>query len=172
MAYHDKMKTTVKQIVEYYLVNANELKMNVDTCDLSTHCWRCGETRRLHRCHIVPSSAGGADTPSNYILLCNACHEVAPNINNPNRMIEWLYATPSDTYNSFWGLETSKAYEQIYKKDLQCEILKRYKQNELLFKELMDKKIVECKTHIGHGRLNLATWVAFWENLFEEFDKN
>jgi hypothetical protein len=172
MAYHDKIKTTVKQIVEYYSSNANELDMNIDTSDLSTHCWRCGEIRRLHRCHIVPSSAGGEDTPSNYILLCNACHEAAPNINNPDRMLEWLHATQSDTYDSFWGLETSKAYEQIYKKNLQNEILKRYKKDELLFEELMDKKIAECKTHIGHGRLNLSTWVAFWENLFEEFDDN
>jgi hypothetical protein len=49
MAYHDKIKTTVKQIVEYYSSNANELDMNIDTSDLSTHCWRCGEIRRLFR---------------------------------------------------------------------------------------------------------------------------
>ena len=110
MAYHEKMQTTVKEIIKYHSINASELELNVDICDLATRCWRCGEIRRLQRCHIVPASVGGADTPANYILLCNACHEVAPNIKNPNRMLEWLHSTPSDTYDSFWGLKTSKEY--------------------------------------------------------------
>ena len=37
--------------------------------------------------------------------------------------------------------------------------------------DYVEEKIAECKTHIGHGRLNLSTWVAFWEDLLEEFDK-
>ena len=172
MAYHEKIATTIKEIIKYHSDNASELQLNVDICDLAIRCWRCGEIRRLHRCHVVPASAGGEDIPSNYVLLCNACHEVAPNINNPKRMFDWLYATHSDTYNSFWGLETNKAYKQIYQKDLQSEMLKRYKINSILFDELMSKKIEECKTHIGHGRLNTSTWVAFWENLFEAFDNN
>ena len=171
MAYHEKIKTTVKEIIKYHQINASELEMNVDICDLATRCWRCGEIRRLQRCHIVPASAGGEDTPSNYILLCNSCHEAAPNIKNSNRMHEWLRSSRSDTYDSFWGNEICIAYEQVYKKDLKKEIIRCYSKNSTLFNKIIPIKLTECKMHIGHGRLNISTWVAFWKNLFEEFDK-
>lgn len=172
MAYHEKMQTKVKDIVAYRSAHFDETKMNIDISDLSTHCWRCGEIRRLQRCHIVPSSAEGHDSPDNYFLLCNSCHEEAPNTTNPNRMYEWLLSSRSEIYNTFWGEKISDVYQNLYQKNLKDEIVSRYIKNKNSFEKLLAQKIKECKAHIGQGRLNVSTWVAFWKNLFEEFDYN
>ena len=171
MAYHEKMITKVKDIVEYYENNLSELDLNIDLCDLEIRCWRCGEIRRLQRCHIIPASAGGSDTPDNYMLLCNACHEEAPNIAPKERMFEWLHNTKSNLYNSFWSKKIEHEYFKTYNKSMYSEILTRCKINDNKFKEILIQNIDTCKTHIGHGRLNVATWVAFWHNVFQMFDE-
>lgn len=170
MAYHEKMNTSIKAIVEYQANHLSELYLNVDISDLAIRCWRCGEIRRLHRCHIIPASSGGKDSPENYVLLCNSCHETAPNTTVKERFFEWLYSTHADTYDSFWLNIIEQNYKMIYQESLAKEIILRYNKNQKLFKELEQKHIQNCKTHIGQGRLNVSTWVAFWKNLFDDFD--
>lgn len=48
--------------------------------------WNCA---RLERAHIVGRAIGGADSPGNYLLLCQNCHVVAPMTNEPRWMIQW-----------------------------------------------------------------------------------
>jgi Zn finger protein HypA/HybF involved in hydrogenase expression len=88
------IRTTKSQIAEYWIKNNNisELELNFDWSEANTHCWNCGDDRhgKLERCHIIPDSLGGSDSPDNYVLLCKSCHEEAPNINNSNDMWCWI----------------------------------------------------------------------------------
>jgi len=42
----------------------------------SGNCLKCGTWRHwLHKDHVVPRFAGGADTPDNWQFICANCHE-------------------------------------------------------------------------------------------------
>ena len=94
-------KTSVKKIVSYWVNNPNkvcETELNFDWSEAETHCWACGDNKysksekksKLERCHIIPHSLGGKDTPSNYVLLCNMCHIESPDSTNPNDIWDWI----------------------------------------------------------------------------------
>ncbi len=80
------IKTTKKQIVDYWMEHADESGLSVDFSEAEQRCWRCGCERGLERCHIVPASRGGEDTPSNFVLLCKRCHLDNPNVADPEIM--------------------------------------------------------------------------------------
>ena len=46
--------------------------------------------KRLEKCHIVPHSLGGGNEPSNYYLLCCACHTESPDTSIPSIFFKWL----------------------------------------------------------------------------------
>jgi len=107
------IKTTKKQIAEWADSNLSELDMGADAADFLTHCWRCGhDDKPLERCHVIPDALGGEDTPSNFRLLCNACHLEAPNVNDPKAMDEWIKATKLAGYNVFWNFR--KIIDEVY----------------------------------------------------------
>jgi len=89
-----RTKTTKKQIAEYWIENntVSELDLHFDWCDAEDWCWNCASVKGIHleRCHIIPHSLGGEDTPSNYVLLCKDCHAEAPNTTNPKDMWDFL----------------------------------------------------------------------------------
>ena len=127
------IKTTVKQIVDWGQRNIDECGYGVDAAEMETHCWRCGhDDRPLERCHVIPHSLGGEDTPSNYRLLCNACHHEATNVNDPNAMDEWIRETCIASYNRFWPM-----------------------------REIIKEAAKDASIHFGHGGWNLSTseWV-------------
>ena len=39
-------------------------------------CQRCGGTAKLECHHVVPTSAGGSDAPSNLRMICVTCHDM------------------------------------------------------------------------------------------------
>lgn len=46
---------------------------------------------KLERAHLVPHALGGSDTdPSNYVMLCQPCHKVAPDWRDPEVMLRWV----------------------------------------------------------------------------------
>ncbi len=47
------IKTTKKQIVDYWMEHADEGGLSVDFSEAEQRCWRCGCERGLERCHIV-----------------------------------------------------------------------------------------------------------------------
>ena len=98
------MKTTKAQIVEWCMANINECGYGVDASEMATRCFRCGYERETERCHVIPHSLGGEDTPSNYRLLCSECHLEAPNVNDPNAMDEWIRDTCVLDYDMFWKI--------------------------------------------------------------------
>lgn len=85
------IKTTKREIIEYYLNNIpiNEIDLNFDWSEADQVCWNCGDYSNTERCHIIPNSLDGDDIPKNYVLLCNECHIDAPNTNNSN--IIWVF---------------------------------------------------------------------------------
>ena len=45
---------------------------------------------RLDRAHIVARNSGGTNLCSNFVLLCDYCHERAPMVNHPRYMLRWV----------------------------------------------------------------------------------
>ncbi len=80
MSNRKPIKTTSKEIVEYWDSRIDETELSIDFAEAEERCWRCAYKSKLHRCHIIPDSLGGEDTPSNLVLLCRRCHIEAPNI--------------------------------------------------------------------------------------------
>ena len=68
------IKTTIPEIVDYWFSRVYEGDLSVDASEAHERCWRCGYQTKLERCHIIPHSRGGADEPSNLVLLCKKCH--------------------------------------------------------------------------------------------------
>jgi hypothetical protein len=52
------------------------------------------ERATLERAHIVPRSLGGADDPSNVLLLCAPCHRDSPDWCDPSAMARWIAERP------------------------------------------------------------------------------
>ena len=165
------MRTTIKEIVEYYRYSLVEEEIAVDYSELHRRCWRCGDVSKLYRCHIVPSSAGGEDVPSNYVLLCRRCHEAAPNCADKQIMMDWLKADSAKVYNLYWGRKIYELYDKLYKQDFLEEYNKRNDINQELLNKLVFSKFTEIKTHIGEGHINLSTWVGLFKMAFDEFDE-
>lgn len=47
--------------------------------------------RILERAHIIPYALGGEDKPSNMVCLCKRCHKNAPNTNDYDAFIRYIY---------------------------------------------------------------------------------
>ena len=54
--------------------------------------WNDSRVRKhLNRCHIVPRTKGGLDSPSNMFLMCPSCHEKSPDTTNACSFFRWVY---------------------------------------------------------------------------------
>ena len=93
------IKTTKRNIIDYWIQYIDECGMNFDWAEADTICWRCGCERKLQRCHIIPDSLGGKDEPSNFVLLCAECHQEAPNVEDKQFMWDWIKSFYSPFYN-------------------------------------------------------------------------
>ena len=102
MSEREKIKTTKEQIVDYWIGHEDECGLSVDFAEAHERCWRCGCKRGLARCHIIPDSLGGRDTPSNFVLLYSRCHLDNPNVADPEVMWDWLRAYAVPFYDTFW----------------------------------------------------------------------
>lgn len=171
MAYHEKIETSLKEIVLYYRDILNEEDIGADINELHKRCWHCGDISKLYRCHIVPSSAGGQDIPSNYVLLCRRCHEQAPNCTDKKIMTNWLRSDSTKIYDMYWGTKIYEQFSITYNLNFIVEYSKRFDINSKLLKNIVYKKFNEIKLHIGSGHFNLSTWVGLFKMAFDEFDK-
>ena len=125
MAQRKTIKTTKKQIVNYWVQHVDESDLSVDFSEAEERCWRCGCKRNLERCHIVPDSLGGEDMPSNFVLLCKRCHMDNPNVADPEIMWDWLRAYKVPFYDTFWVVQGAKEYEKLYQTTWKEELKKR-----------------------------------------------
>ena len=138
----DSIKTTKAQIVKWGFENIDFSGYGVGGDEMHSHCWRCGHEGYTERCHVVPASLGGGDTPSNYRLLCSDCHLEGPNVKDPNEMDNWIRRTNVGFYNTFWHI-----------------------------RECIDGEVGNTITHWGQATTNASTnkWVLnkFLDNLVE-----
>ena len=115
-------RTTISAIVDYWAPRVDECDLSVDWSEAEEYCWRCGSPKELVRCHIVPHSLGGADEPSNFVVLCRPCHEENPNVADPEIMWDWLMAYKSRFYKTFWQDEGRREYQFLYKRSFEEDL--------------------------------------------------
>lgn len=120
----NQTRTKKEDIIKFWIGKIDETELNFDWCDGDIVCWNCGCKRKTQRCHIVPFSLDGEDEPHNYVLLCNICHQNAPNCSNERTMWDWIKSNKTkygitDCYFIEKGFDE---YERIYKKDLINEL--------------------------------------------------
>ena len=97
---------SIKEILDYWEPKQLDLKLTLDLWEPC--CWACDqfwggsydsmkgeywvnwEKAPVQRCHIIPKSLGGGLGPINFVLMCKECHDLAPNTDIPEIMIEWV----------------------------------------------------------------------------------
>jgi hypothetical protein len=98
------LPTKSKILNAWYDINTRTdflfLKTNgkVRLADDIDRCWNCHrlenhpwyEDVHIERCHIIPKSKGGSDSPLNLVLLCSDCHRRSPDTTLPEILFEWF----------------------------------------------------------------------------------
>lgn len=166
-----RIKTTKKEIVDYWSRIEDECGLSVDWAEAEERCWRCGYEKKLQRCHIIPNSLGGKDEPSNLVLLCERCHIDAPNIESKTFMWDWIRANGTSFYDTFWQKTAKKEYEFIYQKSFMQEL----KDRDILSARDLEKffSIPEVRSvnHFAHPWKNDSTNAGILRMRLEEYDK-
>lgn len=168
----DNIKVQNHEIVDYWFSRVDECGLSVDAAEAHERCWRCGCERTLDRCHIVPSSLGGCDDPSNLVLLCKRCHLENPNVTDPEIMWDWIRAYGTTFYDTFWTIQGIKEYEFIYKKSLEEEFETRnisYDDNK--FEKIIKEEIKNASYHYGDPYLNRATIAGVIRMAFKKYEE-
>lgn len=150
------VKTTHKAIIDYWSKRIDECGFAIDWAEAGELCWRCGSNSKLERCHIVPHSLGGPDTPENLVLLCSFCHYEAPNVKDQDFFWDWLKAHMQPFYNTFWGIKSLKEYEFVYSVSF-GEECKHYNVQPNDFQNFLNENMKMISFHWGQARLNVAT---------------
>lgn len=149
-------KTTKKEIASYWVSQGKLPWMNVVEANVETCCWRCGIKKRLDRCHIVPRSQGGTDTPDNFVLLCKHCHFENPNLNDIEIVWDWLkaYRLPED--EPLWLHQGKREYRYIYGMDI-MQRLEALDMDWEVFEPLFMEELKKGSVHFGQPGYNRAT---------------
>ena len=180
MSEYRNIRTTQKEIIEYWMKRVDECDLSVDWSEADTHCWRCGCERKLERCHIIPHALGGKDSPENLVLLCARCHAEGPNVGDPEIMWDWIKAYNVPFYNTFWIIKGMEEYEFIYKTtlldDIKAVVSKsNYSDLEKEIKDavdqVMDSVYEEASTHFGQPYLNTATMAGIFRIMVKKIAK-
>ncbi|WP_420646044.1 HNH endonuclease [Vibrio parahaemolyticus] len=84
----------IGEVVEYWRDKPNSFGALIDINEPT--CWSCGQPWEgrhdvlrgsylrgwrkapLQICHVIPKSLGGDEHPSNLVLMCKECHDLAP----------------------------------------------------------------------------------------------
>jgi hypothetical protein len=156
MSERKPITTTSNNIVEFWTSRIDESELSIDFADANERCWRCGYKSKLHRCHIIPDSLGGEDSPSNLVLLCRRCHIEAPNIQDKDFFWDWLKAQRTALYDSYWTIRGMKEYFDIYKERIE-ESMARLNIQPKDFQEFLKEQTKSITIHFGEGRLNPST---------------
>lgn len=167
----ETIKTTKKQIIEYWGSVQDECGLSVDWAEANERCWRCAEKKPLQRCHIIPDSLGGKDEPSNLVLLCNRCHIEAPNVEDKNFMWDWIRAYGTPLYDTFWKIRGQKEYEFIYKKSFLKELKDRDIISSSDFRRFWNTDIGKTSTHYAHPWYNTSTDAGVLKMRLDAYDK-
>ncbi len=165
------IKTTKKEIVDYWTSKQEETGLSVDWAEADERCWRCGYKKPLERCHIIPDSLGGKDEPSNLVLLCKRCHIEAPNVEDKNFMWDWIRAYGTSIYDTFWKIRAQKEYEFIYGKSYIQELEDRDILSDSDFRRYWNTDIGKTSIHYGHPWYNTSTDAGVLKMRLDAYDK-
>jgi len=92
-----KTKQWIIDCVRYWETRIDETDLGVDFAEAHERCWRCGlKTKYLQKCHIIPKSLKGKDTPDNTIPLCCFCHDHMPDVRGNSEVWRWIKHTLED----------------------------------------------------------------------------
>lgn len=164
------IKTTKKEIVDYWCNRKDETLLSVDWSEAGTRCWRCGYKSNLQRCHIIPDSLGGEDTPSNFVLLCERCHIDAPNVEDKNFMWDWIVANKTPFYDTFFKKRALKEYEFIYNKKFEDELKERDILSPRDLEVFFNIPIGRSTNHFAHPWENDSTKAGILKMRLDAFD--
>ena len=103
-----------QDLVDYWSSRIYEGDLGTDWDEGHKRCWRCGYTNYLERCHIIPKSLDGLNTPDNLVLLCNTCHREAPDINDSDVMFDWIKRTRGMFYEEYRTKRTLQSFKDIF----------------------------------------------------------
>lgn len=165
------IKTTKKEIVDYWERIEDECGLSVDWAEAKERCWRCGCERKLQRCHIIPEPLGGKDEPSNLVLLCERCHIDAPNVESKTFMWDWIRANGTSFYDTFWDIKAQKEYEFIYHKTFMEELIGRDILSPRDLAIFYSLPIGRSINHFAHPWKNDSTNAGLLRMRLEEYDK-
>lgn len=158
-------------IADYWAGRIDDIFLNVMWEDAHERCWRCGEKRKLEKCHIVPESLCGLNDPSNVILLCTQCHRDAPNIDDPRFMWIWLQSEPRSGH-LFWTMRGLEEFERMFGRRFLSSVSISSKEecDSLLesAKQLLAEMYKKVIVHYGEGRLNPATTACVLAQIEEQ----
>lgn len=166
----NSIKTTKKEIVDYWSRIKDESFLSVDWSEAETRCWRCGYEKRLQRCHIIPDSLGGKDIPSNLVLLCERCHIDAPNVEDENFMWDWIFANKTALYDTFFYKRALKEYEFIYNKKFEEELIARDIVSQRDLDIFFNLPIGRTTNHFAHPWKNDSTEAGILKMRLDAFD--
>ena len=156
------MKKKHQDLVDYWELKINESHMGIDWAEAHNHCWRCGEgvssTSRLERAHIIPDSLGGLDKPENLVLLCNLCHNEAPDIADKNVMWDWIKRTSSTHYEEWCKLRLHQEFKNLFGIELFEQLKKIPNFKRELFTEELNKKYSKTSTHSGRFKYSTRAY--------------
>jgi ribosomal protein L37E len=155
----DPIKTTLGEIVDYWASREDECGLSVDWAEAHERCWRCGYKSNLERCHIIPDSLGGSDSPHNLVLLCRRCHRESPDVNDPSFIWRWLRAHAVPLYDTYWTIRGMDEFERLFKRKPFADISDGFSDDKM--KEILSTHMRDVVHHFGEGRLNPATiaWI-------------
>jgi hypothetical protein len=162
------IKTSINEIVKYWEIRIDESHLSIDFAEAAERCWRCAYKSKLHRCHIIPDSLGGEDTPSNLILLCRRCHVETPNINDKEFFWDWLKAQKATFYDTYWILRGMQEYSKIYKEEITESMLRLNNLTHEAFSAFLKEQTNFVAIHFGEGRLNPSTIAGIMRSFIKQ----
>lgn len=164
------IKTTIPEIIDYWIKFEDECELNFDWSEANIVCWRCGCKRKLYRCHIIPDSLGGKDEPSNFVLLCADCHKEAPNVESSTFMWDWIKSFRNPFYDTFWQNQAMQEYERIYHKSFLKELEERNILSNHSALAFWNLKTGKTSYHFGHPYENVSTITGKYKLHLDAFD--
>lgn len=164
------IKTKIPEIIDYWIKFEDECDLNFDWSEADIMCWRCGCKRKLQKCHIIPYSLGGKDEPSNLVLLCNECHEEAPNVESSTFMWDWIKSFHNPFYDTFWQNRAFQEYERIYHKSFFEELIERNIITDHATLAFWKLKTGKTSYHFGHPYGNVSTITGKYKLYLDAFD--
>lgn len=156
-------KTTREEIVRYWERRQEEGGLSVDWRDAAKRCWRCAAESDLEKCHIIPNSLDGPDSPSNFVLLCFRCHRDAPNVPDADFMWTWLRAYAVSCYGTYWFEAALREFERIYKRKMLVGLLPETECDPKVdsclerIPAITKEEFAKMIAHYGEGMLNVSS---------------